>query len=169
MWYDSSLIPPAKLTAKYGFNEVDKSGGCFVIGSEGAALISDSQALYHDENGKDISKLPGVQPEHVAPDNRELAQVAGQKYEWFTAIQENKPEICRFNFPDYAGPLAETILLGNLAIWTAPKKGLGEKIKWDSKNLKVTNLDDLKTPGVAGLVKPVYQNGYDPIDELGEL
>ena len=28
------------------------------------------------------------------------------------------------NFPDYAGPLTETILLGNLAVWAAPDAGL---------------------------------------------
>ena len=27
------------------------------------------------------------------------------------------------NFPDYAGPLTETILLGNLAVWAAPEPG----------------------------------------------
>ena len=34
------------------------------------------------------------------------------------------------NFPDYAGPLIETILLGNLAVW---KRG---RVEWDPKNLK---------------------------------
>ena len=40
------------------------------------------------------------------------------------------------NFPDYAGGLTETILLGNLAVWVAAS-GKGEKVEWDAKNLQV--------------------------------
>jgi len=35
------------------------------------------------------------------------------------AIKGELPQ-ARSNFPDYAGPLTETILLGNLAVWAAP-------------------------------------------------
>ncbi len=36
----------------------------------------------------------------------------------------------------------------------------GEKVEWDAKALKVTNLASLKTPKVADLIKPKYQEGY---------
>jgi len=40
------------------------------------------------------------------------------------------------NFADYAGPLTEVILLGNLAVWAAPQKGRdGQEIEWDAKAL----------------------------------
>jgi hypothetical protein len=53
------------------------------------------------------------------------------------------------------------MLLGNLAVWTASKPNeWGEKVLWDSPNMKITNLADLKTPGVADLIKPVYRSGY---------
>ena len=55
------------------------------------------------------------------------------------------------NFPNYAGPLTETILLGNLAVWS------GQKIEWDAKSMTATNNDD---PGVAALIKPTYRDGY---------
>ena len=51
------------------------------------------------------------------------------------AIRTGKPAM-KFNFPDYAGPLTETILLGNLAVW------VGEKINTvtdpDTKNETVS-------------------------------
>ena len=72
--------------------------------------------------------------------------------EWINAIKGGPA--ARSNFPDYAGGLTETILLGNLAVWTADK-GQGKKIEWDAQNLKPTN-----APEVEGLVKPTYQNGY---------
>ena len=167
VWYDSSQTPTTELTKQYGFDKVDGGGGCFVIGSKGAAL----GANYREKGGKAIPQIPEDKTEFViAPiDDQGRGDDARHKYEWFSAIWEGKPELCWSNFPNHAGPLTETILLGNLAVWAAPKEGQGEKIEWDAKNLKVTNLADLKTPGVADLVKPVYQNGYDPIDEISEL
>ena len=53
------------------------------------------------------------------------------------------------NFPDYAGPLTETVLLGNLAVWA------GKEIEWDAKNLKASN-----APEVAPLIRPPYRKGY---------
>lgn len=166
VWYDSSQTPGVELTGKYGFDKVDGGGGCFVVGTKGAALGSD----YRAEGGKQIAPPKDEDLDYViAPvDEKHNDGDSRHKYEWFNAIWEGKPEICWSNFPNHAGPLTETILLGNLSIWTAAE-GQGEKIEWDAKNLKVTNLADLKTPGVAGLVKPEYQNGYDAIDELDKI
>ena len=62
----------------------------------------------------------------------------------------------RSNFADYSGPLTETILLGNLALWAAPEAGSpGKKIDWDAKNLKPTN-----APEVENIVKTEYREGY---------
>ena len=61
------------------------------------------------------------------------------------------------NFPDYAGPLTETILLGNLAVWAAPEAGQpGKKIEWDAKNLVATN-----APEVMHIVKKQYRKGWE--------
>ncbi|MFO0260769.1 MAG: gfo/Idh/MocA family oxidoreductase, partial [Planctomycetota bacterium] len=54
------------------------------------------------------------------------------------------------NFPDYAGPLSETILLGNLALLA------GKKVEWDATNLIAKDA----TPEVAALVRHQYENGY---------
>ena len=56
------------------------------------------------------------------------------------------------NFKDYAGPLTETILLGNLAVWD------GGRIEWDPKNLKVTNKPD---DALASIVRATYRQGYE--------
>ena len=64
------------------------------------------------------------------------------------------------NFIDRGGPLTETLLLGNLTVWVAAEGGVGEKVEWDAVNLKVTNLDQLKTPGVTELIKPKYRGDH---------
>ncbi len=59
------------------------------------------------------------------------------------------------NFPDYASPLTETVLLGNLAVWAAHEPGAGPKVDWDAKNLKATGAEELEA-----LVKPEYRGDY---------
>jgi hypothetical protein len=54
------------------------------------------------------------------------------------------------NFPNYAGPLTETILLGNLAIW---KRG---RVEWDPAQLKALN-----DPSLDRIVRPTYRDGYE--------
>lgn len=88
-------------------------------------------------------------------------------YEFLRAKRANDPMICKSNFIHRAGPLTETILLGNLAVWAAAKGGeggamgeWGEKVEWDAKKLLVTNLSSLSTPHVADLIKPAYAEGH---------
>ncbi len=54
------------------------------------------------------------------------------------------------NFPNYAGPLTETVLLGNLAVWAD-----GKKIEWDARRLRAKN-----APEVAEIIRPKYRAGY---------
>ena len=76
----------------------------------------------------------------------------GHFEEWIRAIKGGEPAMS--NFPDYAGGLTETMLLGNLAVWVAAS-GKGEKVQWDAKNLKSTNV-----AGLEPIVKPTYRAGY---------
>ena len=76
----------------------------------------------------------------------------GHFEEWVRAIKGGEPAMS--NFPDYAGGLTETILLGNLAVWVAAS-GKGEKVEWDAKNLKSTNI-----AGLEPIIKPTYRAGY---------
>ena len=68
------------------------------------------------------------------------------------AIKGGDPTVS--NFPDYAGPLTEMVLLGNLAVWAADS-GSGPQIEWDAKNLKAKNVSNLDL-----LIKPEYRQGY---------
>ena len=61
-------------------------------------------------------------------------------FELFRAKRAGDPKICKSNFIDRGGPLTETILLGNLAVWAAAKGGAngemgdwGEKVEWNAK------------------------------------
>ena len=53
--------------------------------------------------------------------------------EWITACKTGSPTGCNFA---YAGPLAETVLLGTVAYRA------GKKLQWDPVKLKATNCSE---------------------------
>ena len=157
-WYDGGWRPPSELMAKYGLVLDDSNrSGSLIIGEKGVMYDpGDNGGNWKliREGGEEFAALPENQMEY--PRNRD-----GHDGEFYRAVRENKPEECYSNFPNYAGPLTETILLGNLAVWTAAKENeWGEKVEWNAKDLIVTNLSSLKTQGVAELVKPVYRGDH---------
>ena len=160
-WYDGGWGPDKELLESLGFDysEANLMDRQLVIGTEGIWG-------HRRRDVKQGIQVPEVRFAPKYPD--ENGNIAEQQhddprnmFELITAIKENKPELCFSNFSDQAGPLTEAMLLGNLAVWTASKPNeWGEKVFWDAANMKITNLAELKTPGVADLIKPVYREGY---------
>ncbi len=68
--------------------------------------------------------------------------------EWVAGIKTGSPTFS--NFHDYAAPLTEMGILGNLAVWCD-----GQGVEWDAEAMKVKNIDGLET-----MIKPVYRKGY---------
>jgi hypothetical protein len=76
-----------------------------------------------------------------------LARSPGHYEEWLLACKGGPQPVSTF---DYAGPLTEIVLLGVLALRTP-----GERLQWDSTNLKVTN-----APELDAFIKTEYRNGW---------
>ncbi len=160
-WYDrKGNKPPAEVFEKWGINKVADSG-VLIVGEKGAFYSSDDYCGKYELKGVDKVTVDYEKAENKGDND------TNNMYELFRAKMANDPKICKSNFIDRAGPLTETILLGNLAVWAASKGGKdgemgewGEKVEWDAKNLVVTNLASLKTPRVADLIKPKYRDGY---------
>ncbi|MGC8668253.1 MAG: Gfo/Idh/MocA family protein [Chthonomonadales bacterium] len=140
-WYDGGKLPPIDLFTGGRFSDLVVDGK---ISDSGSLIIGDKDKLYtpgdYGGGGRFIyaTDLPDVS----------YPESPGHFEEFIRAIKEGKPAMS--NFPDYAGPLTETILLGNLAVWAD-----GKKIEWDPKNLRALN-----APEVAHIIKPIYHNGY---------
>ena len=60
------------------------------------------------------------------------------------------PRACS-DMVDYAGPLTETVLLGNLAIWAN-----GPRLEWDARGMRVKGTKEFDS-----LIRPRYRNGWD--------
>jgi hypothetical protein len=120
--------------------------------SSGVLILGDKAKMYaagdYAEKGVEVigaEELDVEYPVAPGPDNSD----GRQKLEWFTAMHDSS-KTPTSNFPDYAGPLTETILLGNLAVFK------GGRVEWDAKNLVATN-----DPQLAHIVKPVIPAGYE--------
>ena len=139
-WYDGGKKPGPEL---FDGEQVSETG---------VLLIGDKGKLFApgDYCEKGYKLLGGASDPKV-----EFEASPGHFTEFAKAIKGEIPQ-ARSNFADYAGPLTETILLGNLAVWAAPEAGsAGKKIDWDAKNLKPTN-----APEVENIVKTEYREGY---------
>ncbi len=69
-----------------------------------------------------------------------LERSPGHYQEWINACKGGKPAGSNF---DHAGPLAEAVLLGNVALRAALKRKLTRtRLHWDSKNFKFTNMPE---------------------------
>ena len=70
---------------------------------------------------------------------RKLPRIKGTHQDDFLrACKDGQPSCADFS---YSGPLTEMVLLGCLAI----KAGVGQKVQWDSRALRCTNMPELNT------------------------
>jgi len=132
-WYDGGKRPPQELAP----GETYSDSGSLILGDKGTLYTANDYGGGGKFLGVDVSGMNAPFPESP-----------GHFAEFVRAIKGGEPAMS--NFPDYAGPLTETILLGNLAVWAD-----GKKIAWDAKNLRATN-----APEVAEIIYPQYRRGY---------
>jgi predicted dehydrogenase len=132
IWYDGGKRPPVELLEG---REPSESG---------SLLVGEKGKLYSPSDyGNARVLLGGVEEKEVS-----FTESPGHFEEWVRAMKGGEPAMS--NFPDYAGPLTETILLGNLAVWAD-----GKKIEWDAKRLEATNAREVRP-----IVRPTYRAGY---------
>jgi predicted dehydrogenase len=130
-WYDGGKKPAAELLE----GEKHSESGCLVIGDKGK--------LYSpDDYGGSFKLLGGASDIGV-----EYPHSPGHFEEYVRAIKGGPPAMS--NFPDYASPLTETVLLGNLAVWA------GKKVDWNARSLRASN-----APEVEELIRPAYRKGW---------
>ena len=114
VWYDGGKLPPAELFGK-GVKPA----------KSGSLLVGDKGSLYSPgDNGDQLQAAR----RHRGAEGFEYAKSPGHFAELVRAIRGGPEAVS--NFPDYAGPLTETILLGNLAV------SAGRKVEWDAKKMK---------------------------------
>ena len=124
VWYDGGLRPPRPEAledkVKMGTN------GRMLVGDKGFIL---GNTIYPESRRKEVGAVAKTVP-----------RVAGHYAEWAEACKGGKPAGSNF---DWAGPLAESVLLGNVALRLELREELtAKKLLWDSAALRFTNFDE---------------------------
>jgi predicted dehydrogenase len=151
-WYEGAKggkrnLPPSRLF-------VDKS---FEPSESGALLVGSTWTMYspNDYGARQVLWPRGDYTDLKAP-AQSLPRFGGsrdiddnQKGEWVAAIRSGKPEVALSNF-DYASVLAESMLLGNVAVRS------GESIDYDPSTGQITN-----SSTAARYLKPHFRKGWE--------
>ena len=152
-WMDGGIMPerPEELGPDEPMG--DWGGGVIITGTKGKIMCS--------TYGSNPTLLPLSRMKEVAV-KQTLARVPeGHYIQWVNACIAGYGKKELSSSFDYAGPLTETILMGNLALQAWNIKGEKgaftgrKKLMWDAKTMKFTNYDEANQ-----FVKRTYKNGY---------
>ncbi|MFQ5569844.1 MAG: Gfo/Idh/MocA family protein [Rhodothermales bacterium] len=162
-WHDGGLLPRRPDELKDDEVMGDGGGGCLFVGSKGKIMCG--------TYGKNPTLLPTALMEDFEEPPQVLPRIEGND----DGHQQNWVEACKggpaatSNF-DYAGPLTEMVLMGNLAIrsyritetFKDPESGEDrtrytgrKKLLWDGENMRITNYEPANQ-----FVKRDYREGW---------
>jgi len=137
-WYDGGLMParPPELEDGRRMGEVDDN---LLVGDKGRIL---GHRLIPESKMQEYKKPP-----------KTLPRSPGHHQEWINACKGGVPAGSNF---DVAGPLAEVVLLGNIAVRMYQKLyEKGVKLYYDGPNMKITNL-----PEANEYIRSEYRKGW---------
>jgi predicted dehydrogenase len=130
-WYDGGLKPPRPANLEKERNL--SINGVIFIGDKGVIM--------------DGRLVPETRMKNFRPRRKTIPRIKGtHEQNWIDACKGG-PVACS-NF-EYAGPLTEVVLLGNIALRTA------SRLEWDGPNMKITNI-----PEANELLRRDYRDGW---------
>jgi len=136
-WYDGGLRPPRPAELEDGQ----------ALGDTGRLLIGDKGKIL----GNKI--IPESRRKEYGEPPPSIPRSAGHYKEWIQACKGGQPGGSNFN---WAGPLAETVLLGNVALRSQLREDMTrQRLLWDAPNLRITN-----SPEANQYLRREYRNGW---------
>jgi hypothetical protein len=112
------------------------------VGANGHLFIGDKGKIIklraRDTGGYGL--IPSARAREYGNPPKVLERSIGHYKEWIAACKGGKPAGSNF---DWAGPLTEAVLLGNVALRLQLREELTtKKLLWDSAQMRFTNSDD---------------------------
>jgi len=142
-WWDGGMMPPRPDEFEPGKKMGDDDGGLLFIGDKGILMCGNY--------GRKLQLIPESRMKDVPPPPNTIERIPGgvdgHEKDWIRACKGGKPASSNF---DYAGPLSETVLMGNLAVRFPDRKLL-----WDGEKMEVTNDKDANA-----FVRRPYREGW---------
>jgi len=125
VWYDGGIRPPRPPELEEGR----------VMGAMGALLVGDKGKILGQQRGYQI--IPESKREAYGQPPRKLERSPGHHQEFVNACKGGPPAGSNF---DWAGPLTEAVLLGNVALRVQMREEMTtRKLLWDPIGLRFTN------------------------------
>jgi predicted dehydrogenase len=138
VWYDGGLRPPRPADLPDGVP----------MGDNGRLLVGDKGYLLGER------VFPETLREAAAAVPRSIPRSVGHYQEWLNACKGGKPTGSNF---DWAGPLAEAVLLGNVALRVQLRQELvGKRLHWDPAAFAFTNSTKATT-----FLRREYREGWE--------
>ncbi len=128
-WYDGGMMPPRPDDLEEGRQMGDSDGGVIFEGDKGKLMCGCyglNPRLFPETKMKEFKRPDPSIPR--IPDGS-----GGHEKDWVRACKDGKPSSTNF---DYAGPLTEMVVMGNLAI-----RNPDQRLLWDGENMRFTNSD----------------------------
>jgi predicted dehydrogenase len=129
VWYDGDKVIPREL-----FVEEPKAGGPLFIGEKGQLLVNPPTLLPRKQFA-----------DYQRPEPKDWGRVEVHQ-DWLKGIKTGQQPGCNFA---YSGPMAEALLLGNVAL------RVGQRIEWDADKFEVTNC-----PEANQFIRRDYRTGW---------
>jgi predicted dehydrogenase len=126
-WWDGGMMPPRPDVLEPDDELGDEDGGAIFVGEKGVLICGcygRKPRVFLEEKMREVAKIP-------ATIERIPGGLDGHEKDWVRACKGGKPSSANF---DYAGPLSEMVLMGNLAV-RFPNK----KLLWNGELMQVTN------------------------------
>ena len=131
-WYDGGKKPDPALAPG------------FTYGGDGVIVVCEKATIYSPDELNTTFMLVGGAP---IPEVT-VEESPGHMAEFVRAALGGEP--ARANFPGYGSPLAETVLLGNLAVWAN-----GPRLEWDAERMEVKGSHEYDV-----LLRPQFRPGW---------
>lgn len=141
-WYDGGLRPPRHPALKEGD----------VMGTNGILLVGDDGVLHSDWNKWRL--FPEEKAEEYGAPPQKLSRSPGHHQEFINACKGGDKAGSNF---DWAGPMTEAVLLGNVALRSQLREDLTKKkLLWDSEKMEFTN-----HPAANEFLRREYRSGWE--------
>ncbi|MHC4205783.1 MAG: Gfo/Idh/MocA family protein [Planctomycetota bacterium] len=125
LWYSGNREIPRPVDLEEG-RKVPRTG---------AIIIGDKGKIMHGSHGAGSVRIfPEEKMKAYKLPEQTIPRVRGHHQDWLQAIKNGGKPGSNF---DYGGPLTELARLGIIAM-----QMLGQKLEWDSENMKFTNCDE---------------------------
>lgn len=139
IWYDGGLQPPRPEELEP--RRTMPTNGALYVGTKGKLL----------QGGDFVRLIPESAMKGFTPPPKTIPRIeTTHEVNWINAIKENKPASSDFS---YAGPLTETVLLGNIGL-----KFPYQTIEYDPVNMVIKGNDE-----ATAMLKMEYRKGWSLI------